>query len=151
MARSDWQIQVAFYLSLLTAGFSVYQWQHTQEESTIAASIDFARKYLNDNELAQARKIATSLYHLRKDPGTLSPTESDGWNKLTTNAMYLAQLLDQKKVDPGYITDLMFCDCWLVIQVTRLRLRPGVQNRYTSPLGFLADERDTMCRHMYGG
>jgi hypothetical protein len=59
---SDLIATTALVVSILSAGFSVYQWDQSERESKIVAAIDVSRKYVEDKD------ISATLRELRKKP-----------------------------------------------------------------------------------
>jgi hypothetical protein len=99
MKASDVIASLALIVSLLVAGFSIYQFEHADSEARIVAAIDVSRKYLEDTQLPN--QLAT--YRREKSP-------SDSSNRLLLRLNYIAYLANTNRLDGRYLSLQIGCD-----------------------------------------
>jgi hypothetical protein len=103
MTMSDRIATLALALSLMSSGFSVYQWWTNEQTEHVHATIDVSDKYISQwknlhwlksaNELGQIGLEAPE--HIRKQKALLE---------------YIAYLSNKVNLDISYLSNLIICD-----------------------------------------
>lgn len=113
-ARANWHANAAFYLSLLTAAFSTYQWWNGERESRRNAAVDFSMKYLEDEAVHKGVDALVASTH--DDFSYLMVDSAANYVEIME---YTAYLINSGRFDPNYVSRKVLCDVTLAVADVR--------------------------------
>ncbi|GJD76393.1 DUF4760 domain-containing protein [Methylobacterium goesingense] len=115
--KSNWQAQFAFYLALISAGFSFYQWWNSEEATKINATVDISRKFFEDKNFETYMNTIGKIGEKFADnPLKGFETDIDSKRNLIKyfyHMDYIASLSNRKLIEPRYMSDLLKCNIFL--------------------------------------
>jgi hypothetical protein len=111
--RVDWQVQVAFYLSLGSFLFGAFQWWHSEKEGRIKTTVEIGQKYIQDKDVYR-QIVAWTKWEFsdapwrRDDQPVNDPELVDRWSYIYY-LNYIAYLIVEGKIDRSYLPPNLRC------------------------------------------
>jgi hypothetical protein len=99
---SDKIAALALVVSIVTGGFTLYQWLNTENENCIVAAIEISNKYLADKD------IQTIMHKLRYK--SVTSDEEAVVYRLLFRLNYIAYLANLGRVNRDYLALQISCD-----------------------------------------
>jgi hypothetical protein len=109
--KSSAVAKLAFALSIITAGFSFYQWRHAEEQSSITATVDYSIKYYQDADVRTDRRAFVNIWEFATNKDIVP--EKNDWNLVFRHFErmdYIARLINTGKFNLKYVSDRLICD-----------------------------------------
>jgi hypothetical protein len=123
---ASWQAQVAFYLALVTAAFSGFQWWTAQQETAITTAIDMSKRYFDDKDLPIAYRIVRNW---RSSGSFGDDAESQVFHKFMLYIEYVSYLANRNRINIDYISNDLRCavnTAYDAMVTAELAGRPGL-------------------------
>lgn len=139
--KASWQAQVAFYLSIVTAAFSIFQWWHGQRQTQITTAIEFTKLHAKPLDQETIDAVSAVMKGERLDRARIIKI-----NNLAIDMEYIAHLSNSGKIDDVYLAASLRCMVWVTDAVL---VKVATYTNFNPPfvaIPIFARRTDTLCR-----
>ncbi len=121
---AQWQGVVAFYLSIATAAFSIFQWFNSEASTRVEAALGISKQFLEDKDF----DTQWHLFNVYARSEYLNPGDESTVFRFIDKLEYVALLVNEERVNQTYVSNLLKCYITTVSSILAKHPRPISQS-----------------------